>query len=31
VAYIVLTFIGTSFRGEEQALTWPWDLPLEHH
>jgi menaquinol-cytochrome c reductase cytochrome b/c subunit len=31
VAYIVLTFVGTSFRGEGQALTWPWDLPLEHH
>jgi len=31
VAYIVLTVFGTSFRGEGQALTWPWDLPLEHH
>ncbi|MGH2535180.1 MAG: menaquinol-cytochrome C reductase [Thermomicrobiales bacterium] len=31
VAYIVLTLFGTSLRGEEQALTWPWNLPLEHH
>ncbi len=29
--YIVLTISGTSFRGEGQNLTWPWDLPLEHH
>lgn len=31
VTYWVLAFIGTSFRGPEQMLTWPWDLPLEHH
>jgi len=31
VTYIVLTFFGTSFRGEGQELTWPWNLPLEHH
>jgi len=30
-AFIVLTISGTSFRGEGQALTWPWNLPLEHH
>jgi len=29
--YVMLTIFGTSFRGEAQALTWPWDLPLEHH
>jgi quinol-cytochrome oxidoreductase complex cytochrome b subunit len=31
VTYIVLTIFGTSFRGEGQELTWPWNLPLEHH
>lgn len=31
VTYIVLTIFGTSFRGEGQDLTWPWNLPLEHH
>ncbi|MDP9363494.1 MAG: menaquinol-cytochrome C reductase [Chloroflexota bacterium] len=31
VTYLVLTISGTSFRGEGQALTWPWNLPLEHH
>ena len=31
VTYIVLTISGTSFRGEGQDLTWPWNLPLEHH
>jgi quinol-cytochrome oxidoreductase complex cytochrome b subunit len=30
-AYVVLTLSGTSFRGEGQNLTWPWNLPLEHH
>ena len=31
VTYIVLTFIGTSFRGPGQDLYWPWDLVgLEH-
>ena len=29
-AYVVLTISGTSFRGEGQNLTWPWNLPLEH-
>jgi menaquinol-cytochrome c reductase cytochrome b/c subunit len=31
VAYWVLTIFGTSFRGEGQDLTWPWNLPLTHH
>lgn len=31
VTYIVLAIFGTSFRGEGQNLTWPWDLPLVHH
>jgi quinol-cytochrome oxidoreductase complex cytochrome b subunit len=31
VAYWVLAISGTSFRGEGQDLTWPWNLPLEHH
>jgi len=31
VSYIILTFAGTSFRGEGQSLTWPWDLPTSHH
>jgi quinol-cytochrome oxidoreductase complex cytochrome b subunit len=31
VTYLMLTVFGTSFRGEGQALTWPWNLPLEHH
>ncbi|HEV2129254.1 MAG TPA: hypothetical protein VGR22_11610 [Thermomicrobiales bacterium] len=31
VAYWVLAFIGTSFRGPGQELVWPWELPLEHH
>jgi menaquinol-cytochrome c reductase cytochrome b/c subunit len=31
VAYIVLTFAGTSFRGPGQELMWPWDLPTTHH
>jgi quinol-cytochrome oxidoreductase complex cytochrome b subunit len=31
VSYIMLTAFGTSFRGEGQALVWPWQLPLEHH
>ncbi len=31
VTYVVLTISGTSFRGEGQDLTWPWNLPLEHH
>ncbi|HEV2107503.1 MAG TPA: hypothetical protein VGR16_04515 [Thermomicrobiales bacterium] len=31
VTFIVLTIFGTSFRGENQDLTWPWNLPLEHH
>ncbi len=31
VSYIVLSVFGTSFRGEGQELTWPWNLPLEHH
>jgi menaquinol-cytochrome c reductase cytochrome b/c subunit len=31
VTYWVLAISGTSFRGEGQMLTWPWNLPLEHH
>lgn len=31
VTYWVLTIFGTSFRGEGQDLSWPWNLPLEHH
>jgi menaquinol-cytochrome c reductase cytochrome b/c subunit len=31
VTYVILTIVGTSFRGEGQELTWVWDLPLEHH
>lgn len=31
VTFIVLTIFGTSLRGEGQDLTWPWNLPLEHH
>jgi quinol-cytochrome oxidoreductase complex cytochrome b subunit len=31
ITYLVLTVSGTSFRGEGQALTFPWQLPLEHH
>ena len=31
VAYWLLSIFGTSFRGEGQTLTWPWDLPLTHH
>ena len=30
VTYLVLTVSGTSFRGEGQNLTVPWQLPLEH-
>lgn len=31
VTYLVLTISGTSFRGEGQALVFPWQLPLVHH
>jgi len=31
VTYLVLAISGTSFRGEGQNLTWPWNLPLIHH
>jgi hypothetical protein len=31
VAYWVLAIFGTSFRGQGQDLTWPWNLPLTHH
>lgn len=30
VTYFVLAIFGTSFRGQGQDLTWPWDLPLTH-
>lgn len=26
-SFIVLTIIGTAFRGEGMALTWPWEIP----
>lgn len=26
-SFIVLTIIGTAFRGEGMALSWPWDIP----
>lgn len=31
VTYWLLAVVGTSFRGQGQDLTWPWDLPLVHH
>lgn len=31
VTYWLLAIIGTSFRGQGQDLTLPWDLPLVHH
>ena len=31
ITFIVLTISGTSFRGPNQDLYWPWNLPLEHH
>jgi hypothetical protein len=31
VTYWILTIFGTSFRGEGQDLSWPWNLPLSHH
>lgn len=31
VTYLLLAVVGTSFRGEGQNLTWPWDLPIIHH
>jgi menaquinol-cytochrome c reductase cytochrome b/c subunit len=31
ITYLILTISGTSFRGEGQALVWPWQLPLVHH
>ena len=27
VTYIVLTVVGTAFRGPGMALFWPWDIP----
>ena len=30
-AYWILAIFGTSFRGQGQDLTWPWNLPLTHH
>jgi quinol-cytochrome oxidoreductase complex cytochrome b subunit len=29
--YVILTISGTAFRGEGQALAWPWDLLQIHH
>ncbi|REJ35468.1 MAG: menaquinol-cytochrome C reductase [Bacillota bacterium] len=26
-SFIVLTIVGTAFRGEGMALTWPWEIP----
>jgi menaquinol-cytochrome c reductase cytochrome b/c subunit len=31
ITYLVLTISGTSFRGEGQALVFPWQLSLVHH
>ena len=31
VTYVLLSIFGTSFRGQGQDLTFPWNLPLEHH
>lgn len=31
VTYWLLAIIGTSFRGQGQDLTVPWNLPLVHH
>ena len=25
VAYVVLTIVGTFFRGQQMILMWPWD------
>jgi len=25
VAYVVLTVVGTFFRGQQMILMWPWD------
>ena len=25
VAYVVLTIVGSFFRGEQMILMWPWD------
>ncbi len=30
-SFIVLTIIGTAFRGEGMALSWPWDIPYPPH
>lgn len=29
-SFIILTFIGTLFRGEDLLLVWPWELNLLH-
>ncbi|MCO5215515.1 MAG: hypothetical protein M9934_07140 [Thermomicrobiales bacterium] len=31
VTYWLLAIVGTSFRGQGQDLTLPWNLPLVHH
>ena len=31
VTYWLLALVGTSFRGQGQDLTLPWNLPLVHH
>jgi menaquinol-cytochrome c reductase cytochrome b/c subunit len=29
-SFIVLSLIGTAFRGESMHLVWPWQLPIPH-
>lgn len=30
VSFIVLSLVGTAFRGESMHLVWPWQLPIPH-
>lgn len=30
VTYIILTIIGTAFRGPGMELFWPWEMPAHH-
>jgi hypothetical protein len=27
ISYVVLTVIGTAFRGAGMDMAWPWDIP----
>jgi hypothetical protein len=29
VSYLVLSMVGSFFRGEAQALIWPWDIKVD--